>query len=57
MQEEEENLIENDINSFYLKDMELEADIEKMIPTIDQPGNMTHQNSSLEIIENETFNE
>jgi hypothetical protein len=37
VQEEEDNLIENDINSFSLEDMELEADIEKMFPTIDQP--------------------
>jgi hypothetical protein len=37
--------------------MELEVDIEKMFPTIDQLGNTTHQNSLLEIIENETFSE
>jgi hypothetical protein len=37
--------------------MELEADIEKMFPNIDQPGGTTHQNPSLEIIENETFDE
>jgi nucleoside-triphosphatase THEP1 len=37
--------------------MELEVDIEKMFPNIDQLGNTTHHNSSLEIIENETFNE
>jgi hypothetical protein len=37
--------------------MELDADIEKMFPPLDQSGNMTHQNLSLEIIENETFNE
>jgi hypothetical protein len=57
VQEEEDHHIESDINNFSLEDMELEADIEKMFPTIDQPGNMAHQNSSLEIIENETFNE
>jgi hypothetical protein len=56
VQEEGDHRIENDINNFSLEDMELEADIEKMFPTIDQPGNMAHQNSSL-IIENETFNE
>jgi hypothetical protein len=33
------------------------VDIKKFFPTIDQPGNMSHQKSSLEIIENETFNE
>jgi hypothetical protein len=37
--------------------MELEEDIEKMFSTMDHPGNMAHQNSSSEIIENETFNE
>jgi hypothetical protein len=37
--------------------MELEEDIDKMFPTIDHPGNMVQQNSSLEIIQNETFNE
>jgi hypothetical protein len=57
VQVEEDNLIENDINSFSLEDMEIEVDIEKMFPTIDQPGNMAQQNSSLEIVENETFNE
>ena len=57
MQEEEYNLIENDINRFSLEDMELEADIEKIFPTIDQLGNMAQQNSSLEIVENETFSE
>jgi hypothetical protein len=36
VQEEEDNLIENDINSFSLEDMELDVDIEKMFPTIDQ---------------------
>jgi hypothetical protein len=55
--QEEENLIENDINNFSLEDMELEVDIEKIFPIIDHPGNTTHQNSSLEIIKNHTFNE
>ena len=57
MQVEEDNLIENDINSFSLKDMEIEVDIEQMFPAIDQPGNMAQQNSSLEIVSNETFSE
>jgi hypothetical protein len=57
VQEEEDHHMENDINSFSLEDMKLEVDIKKMFPTIDQLGNMAHQNSSLEIIENETFNE
>jgi hypothetical protein len=57
VQEEEDQCIESDINSFSLEDMELEADIEKMLPPMDQLGNTVHQNSSLEIIENETFDE
>jgi hypothetical protein len=57
VQEEEYHHIENGINKLSLEDMELEADIEKLFPTIDQPRNKAHQNSSLEIIENETFNE
>jgi hypothetical protein len=57
VQEEEDHRIENDINNFSLEDMELEVDIEKMFPTIDQPRNMAHQNSPLDITENETFNE
>jgi hypothetical protein len=43
VQEEEENLIENDINSFSLEGMELEVDIEKMFPTIDQTGNISNK--------------
>jgi hypothetical protein len=57
VQEEEHRRIENDINKFSLEDMELKVDIKKFFPTIDQPGNTAHQNSSLEIIENETFSE
>jgi hypothetical protein len=57
VQEEEENIIENDINSFSLENMELEVDIEKCFPTIDQSGNMAQQNLSLEIVANETFSE
>jgi hypothetical protein len=37
--------------------MELEADIENMFYNIDQLGGTTHQNQSLEIIENEIFDE
>jgi hypothetical protein len=44
VQEEEDHHAESDINSFSLKDMELEADIEKMFPNIDQPRGSTHQN-------------
>jgi hypothetical protein len=57
VQEEEDNLIKNDINSFSLEDMELKVDIEKMFPTIDQSGNMAQQNSSIKIVANETFSE
>jgi hypothetical protein len=57
MQEEEDQHIESDINSYSLEDMELKADIKKMFPNIDELGNTAHRNSSLEIIENETFNE
>jgi hypothetical protein len=37
--------------------MELKADIEKKNPPLDQSGNTTHWNLSLEIIETEIFNE
>jgi hypothetical protein len=57
VQEEEDNLIENDINRFSLEDMELEVDIEKIFPAIDQPENMAQQNSLLEVVANETFSE
>jgi hypothetical protein len=57
VQEEEEQCIESDINSFSLEDMEIVADIEKMFPNINQLGSTTHQNPSLEIVENETFDE
>jgi hypothetical protein len=57
VQEEEENHIESDINRFSLEDMELKVDIEKMFPNIDQLGGTAHQNQSLEIVENEIFDE
>jgi hypothetical protein len=57
VQEEEDNLIENDIQIFSLEDMELEADIEKIFPAIEQPENMAQQNSLLEVVGNETFSE
>jgi len=57
VQEEEDNLIENDIQSFSLEDIILEEDIEKIFPAIEQPENMAHKYSSLEIIVNETFSE
>jgi hypothetical protein len=37
--------------------MELEVDIDKMFPTIDQLRNVAQQNSSLEIVAKETFSE
>jgi hypothetical protein len=57
VQEEEDEHIESDISILYLEDMELEAKIEKMFSPLDQLGNMAHHNPSLEIIENENFNE
>ena len=54
---EEDNLIDNDIQSFSLEDMELEADIEKIFPTIEQHDHMAHRDSLLEFIGNETFSE
>jgi hypothetical protein len=50
VQEEEEKQMEIDINSFSLKYMELEVDIEKMFPNIDKPGGMAHQNQASEIV-------
>jgi hypothetical protein len=54
---QEDNLIENDIQIFALEDMELEVDVEKIFPTMEQPKNMARQNSLLEVIANETFSE
>lgn len=57
MQVEENNLIENDIQSFSLEDMELEADIEKIFHAIEQEEHVTQKDSVLEVIVNETFSE
>jgi hypothetical protein len=57
VQEEEDNLIENDIRSFSLWDMELQVDIEKIFPAMEQQENMAQQNSLLEVVANETFSE
>jgi hypothetical protein len=57
VQEEEEHHIRSDINRFSLQYMDLEATIEKMFPNIDHLGGATHQNQSLEIVENEIFDE
>ena len=37
--------------------MELEVDIEKIFPAMEQPKNMAQQNSLLEVVGNETFSE
>ena len=37
--------------------MELEVDIEKTFPAIEQPENMAQKDSWLEVIGNETFSE
>jgi hypothetical protein len=37
--------------------MELEVDIEKIFPAIEQPENMAQQNYLLEVVGNETFSE
>jgi hypothetical protein len=57
VQEEENNLIENDIQSFSLEDMELEANIEKISPAIEQQEHVVQQYSLMEVIGNETFSE
>jgi hypothetical protein len=57
VQEEEEHHVRSDINRFSLEDMDLKADIKNIFPNIDQPGGAAHQNQSLEIVENEIFNE
>jgi hypothetical protein len=57
VQEEEDNVIENDIQSFPLEYMDLKVDIEKIFPTMEQLENMAQQNSLLEVVGNETFSE
>jgi hypothetical protein len=58
LQEEENNLLENDIQSFSLEDMELEADIEKIeFPEIEQQEHVVQQNTALEVVGNESFSE
>jgi hypothetical protein len=57
IQEEEEKLIENDIQRFSLDDMELEADIEKIFPAMEQPEIVTQQNVLLEVVANDIFSE
>lgn len=53
LQEEENNLLENDIQSFSLEDMELEADIEKIqFPEIEQQEHVVQQNTALEVVGN-----
>jgi hypothetical protein len=43
--------------SFSFEDMEFEVDIKKMFPNIDQARGEAHKNQSLEIVENEIFDE
>jgi hypothetical protein len=57
VQEEEDNIIENGIQRFSLEDVELEIDIEKIFPIMEQPENMSQQNYLLEVLGNETFRE
>jgi ribosomal protein S3AE len=57
IQEEEDNLIEKYIQRFSLDDMELEVDIEKIFPMMEQPENITQKNYLLEVVANETFSE
>jgi hypothetical protein len=57
IQEEEDNLIVNDIQSFSLDDMELGADIEKIFPTMEQSEIVTQQNVLLEFVANDIFSE
>jgi hypothetical protein len=55
LQQEENNLLENDIQSLSLEDMELEADIEKIFHGIEQHEHVVQQNIALEVIRNESF--
>jgi hypothetical protein len=57
IQEEEDNLIENDTQRFSLDDMELEVDIEKIFPMMEQLEIVTPQNVLLEVATNEVFSE
>jgi hypothetical protein len=57
VQEEEDNIIENDLQIFSLKDMDLGVYIEKIFHAMEQPKNMAQQNSLLEVFVNETFSE
>jgi hypothetical protein len=57
VQDEQDQHIERDMNNFSLEDMELKEDIDKMFPNINQLGWTTHQSPSLEIIENDTFDD
>ena len=57
MQEEEGPWGERDIHDLSLEYMELEMDIEKLFPNVDQLENTAHQNPPMKIIESETFDE
>jgi hypothetical protein len=55
--QEEENIIENNIQIFSLEGIQLESNIEKNFLAIEQQEQMSQQDSLLEVIGNETFNE
>jgi hypothetical protein len=57
VQEEEGPRAEMNIHDLFLEDMELEIDIEKKFPNVDQPEDTAHHNPLMEIIESETFDE
>jgi hypothetical protein len=57
VQEEEGPRGERDIHDLSLEDMELKIDIEKVFPNVYHLENTTHQNTQMEIIESETFDE
>jgi hypothetical protein len=55
LQLEENNLLENDIQNLSLEDMELEADIKKIFPRIEQHEHVFQQNTASEVRRNESF--
>jgi hypothetical protein len=56
LQEVEKNILENDIKSFSLEDMELEEDIKNIFLEIEQE-HVVQKNTILEVSENEHFSE
>jgi hypothetical protein len=57
LHEEENNIIENDIQSLSLEDMELEADIQNIFLAIEQQKHVVQQDFILDIVGNENFSE